>query len=108
MPIATPVAVATCEPITIENGRSLTPSGISKPSENPSHKSINPSIVQPRHSCAPNERYDGANQSFFVSGYICPICVASCPIPGAKVPISPWRCMVSMRVSNLRVSTIAR
>ena len=40
-------------------------------------------------------------------GGIEPICVASCPRPGANVPIWPCRCMRSIRMSSCRVSTIA-
>ena len=40
----------------MERSAKRTPAGTSKPSKNPSHSSISPSIVQPRHNCAPKLR----------------------------------------------------
>jgi hypothetical protein len=50
----------------------------------------------------------GTIQSVGLSVKTLPICEASCPLIGAKVPILPWRWSLSMRSSRRRLRTMAR
>ena len=63
---------------------------------------------QPRQSMAAVSRNDGTIQSVGRSAKTLPICEASCPLIGAKVPMRPWRCSRTIRSSRRRPSTMAR
>jgi hypothetical protein len=63
---------------------------------------------QPRQIMAAVSRKDGTIQSLGPSVKIVPICDASCPLMGAKVPMRPWRWSLIMRSSRRRPSTMPR
>src|SRR3990170_3118058 len=63
---------------------------------------------QPRQIIAAVSRNDGTIQSVVRSAATLPICEASWPLSGAKVPMRPWRCRRTMRSSRRRPSSIAR
>src|SRR3990170_117329 len=63
---------------------------------------------QPRQIIAAVSRNDGPIQSVVRSAATLPICEASWPLSGAKVPMRPWRCRRTMRSSRRRPSSIAR
>ncbi len=62
----------------------------------------------PRIKKMPASRNDGTIQSWSVRAKAAPSWAASCPATRAKVPSRPWRCSLSIRSSNRRVSTIQR
>jgi len=63
---------------------------------------------QPRQSMDAVSRKDGTSQSLASSVHTLPICEASCPLMGAKVPIRPCRWSRSMRSSRRRPSSMPR
>src|SRR3989338_8910253 len=63
---------------------------------------------QPRMIIAAVSRNDGTIQSVFRRVAALPICEASWPLIGAKVPMRPWRCRRTIRSSRRRPRSIAR
>ena len=63
----------------------------------------------PARRKAPVSRNAGTSQSSRAAARsAAPTCAASCPMTRANVPSRPWRCSLSMRSSNVRVSTMIR
>src|SRR5712691_5336802 len=105
---ASPTACGSWLATGIVIGRSCWSGAGCPPSSRPAKKARSFSIGHPRQIIAAASRKDGTIQSVRRSVKTLPICEASWPLIGAKVPIRPWRWSLTIRSSSRRPSSMAR